>query len=68
MKSQGVAYQVRASEACNMVGFPPLGYPPRHRSQDRSKPPTTHKIPLGWDAVDSRGAELLLFWPGARAT
>ena len=53
---------------CKRVGFPPLGYPPRHRSQDRSKPPPTHNIPLGWDAVDPRGAELLLFWPGARAT
>ena len=49
---------------CNRVGFTPLGYPSWHRSQD----PPTHNIPLGCDAVDPRDAELLLFWPGARAT
>ena len=32
---------------CNRVGFPPLGYPPRHRSQDRSKPPTHTTYPWG---------------------
>ena len=33
--------------ACNRVGFPPVGYPPRHRSQDRSKPPTHTTYPWG---------------------
>ena len=33
--------------SCNRVGFPPLGYPPRHRSQDRSKPPTHTTYPWG---------------------
>ena len=32
---------------CNRVGFPPLGYPPRHRSQDRSKPPSHTTYPWG---------------------
>ena len=32
---------------CNRVGFPPLGYPPWHRFQDRSKPPTHTTYPWG---------------------
>ena len=32
---------------CNRVGFPPLGYPAWHRSQDRSKPPTHTTYPWG---------------------
>ena len=32
---------------CNRFGFSPLGYPARHRSQDRSKPPTHTTYPWG---------------------
>ena len=36
-----------STTGCNRVGFPPLGYPPRHRSQDESKPPTHTTYPWG---------------------
>ena len=32
---------------CNRVGFPPMRYPPGHRSQDRSKPPPHTTVPWG---------------------
>ena len=32
---------------CNRAGFTPLGYPPRHRYQDRCKPPPHTTYPWG---------------------
>ena len=46
----------------------PLRLPPTASVSRPIQAPPTHKIPLGWDAENPRGAEILLFWPGARAT